>query len=62
MFEQAFKNIDDILFKDAGADSKLDYIGQTSWVMFLRYLNELESKKADEAELRGDNFSFIIDE
>ena len=62
MFEQTFKNIDDILFKDAGADSELDYIGQTSWVMFLRYLDELESKKADEAELRGDDYSFIIDE
>ena len=62
MFEQTFKNIDDILFKDAGADSELDYIGKTSWVMFLRYLDELESKKADEAELRGDDYSFIIDE
>ena len=62
MFEQTFKNIDDILFKDAGADSELDYIGQTSWVMFLRYLDELEAKKADEAELRGDNYNFIINE
>ena len=42
MFEQTFKNIDDILFKDSGADSELDYIGQTSWIMFLRYLDELE--------------------
>ncbi len=41
MFEQTFKNIDDVLFKDVGADSELDYIGQTSWVMFLRYLDEL---------------------
>jgi len=36
MFEQTFKNIDNVLHKDAGADSELDYIGQTSWVMFLR--------------------------
>lgn len=62
MFEQTFKNIDDILFKDAGADSELDYIGQTSWVMFLRYLDELEAKKADEAELKGGNYNFIIDQ
>ena len=53
MFEQTFKNIDDILFKDSGADSELDYIGQTSWIMFLRYLDELENQKADEAELEG---------
>jgi len=26
MFEQTFKNIDDLLYKDAGADSELDYI------------------------------------
>jgi len=62
MFEQTFKNIDDILFKDAGADSELDYIGQTSWILFLRYLDELELEKKDEAELRGEDYSFIIDE
>ena len=62
MFEQTFKNIDDILFKDAGADSELDYIGQTSWVMFLRYLDELEQDKADEAELEGKEYTFIVEE
>jgi type I restriction enzyme M protein len=62
MFEQTFKNIDDILFKDAGADSELDYIGQTSWILFLRYLNELELEKKDEAELKGLTYSFILDE
>lgn len=62
MFEQTFKNIDDILFKDAGADSELDYIGQTSWVMFLRYLDDLEQDKADEAALQGKGYKYIIDE
>ncbi|MEA3371502.1 MAG: N-6 DNA methylase, partial [Campylobacterota bacterium] len=62
MFETTFKNIDDILFKDSGADSELDYIGQTSWIMFLRYLDELEKDKADTAELEGKEYSFIIDE
>lgn len=62
MFEQTFKNIDDLLYKDSGADSELDYIGQTSWVMFLRYLDELEQDKADEAELRGEDYNFILDE
>ncbi|WP_431160861.1 N-6 DNA methylase [Flagellimonas beolgyonensis] len=61
-FEQTFKNIDDLLYKDSGADSELDYIGQTSWVLFLRYLDELEQEKADEAELRGEEYTFIIDE
>ena len=61
MFEQTFKNIDDILFKDAGADSELDYIGQTSWILFLRYLDELELERADEAELRGNQYEYILD-
>jgi len=29
MFEQSFKNIDDILHKDAGCGSELDYVEQT---------------------------------
>ncbi|NQU32626.1 MAG: N-6 DNA methylase [Bacteroidetes bacterium] len=62
MFEQTFKNIDDILYKDSGADSELDYIGQTSWIMFLRYLDELEQDKSDEAELQGKEYSYILDE
>lgn len=62
MFEQTFKNIDDLLYKDSGADSELDYIGQTSWVMFLRYLDELEQDKADEAALRGQDYQFILAE
>ncbi|MDW5289448.1 N-6 DNA methylase [Formosa sp. PL04] len=62
MFEQTFKNIDDLLYKDSGADSELDYIGQTSWVMFLRYLDELEQDKADEAELRGQEYNYILDD
>jgi type I restriction enzyme M protein len=62
MFEQTFKNIDDILYKDSGADSELDYIGQTSWVMFLRYLDELEQDKADEAALQGKSYEHILAE
>ena len=60
-FEQTFKNIDDPLYKDSGTDSELDDIGQTSWVTFLRYLDELEQDKADKAELCGENYSFILD-
>ena len=51
-----------MLYKDSGADSELDDIGQISWVMLLHYLDELEQDKADEAELRGEDYSFILDE
>ena len=50
-----------MLYKDTGADNELDDIGQTSWVMLLHYLDELEQDKADEAELRGEDYSFILD-
>ena len=60
-FEQIVKNIDDPLYKDSGSDSELDDIGQTSWVMLLHYLAELEQDKADESELRGEDYSFILD-
>ena len=50
-----------MLYKDSGADSELDDIGQISWVMLLRYLDELERDKRDEAELRGEDYNFILD-
>ena len=51
MFEQTFKNIDDILHKDAGCTSEMDYTEQSSWLLFLKYLDALEHDKAAEAEL-----------
>ena len=62
MFEQTFRNMDDVLYKDSGADSELDYIGQTSWILFLRYLDELERTRADEAALKGEAYEFLLDE
>jgi len=60
MFEQAFKNIDNELRKDAGVSSELDYIEQTSWVLFLKYLDDLEKEKKKEAELAGRAYKQII--
>ncbi len=60
MFEQTFKNIDDILHKDAGCSSELDYVEQTSWVLFLKYLDDLEKDKVTAAELRGKSYTNII--
>lgn len=60
MFEQTFKNIDDILHKDAGCSSELDYVEQTSWVLFLKYLDDLEKDKKTAAELSGKSYQTII--
>jgi type I restriction enzyme M protein len=61
MFEQTFKNIDDILHKDAGCGSELDYVEQTSWILFLKYLDDLEKDRATAAELTGKTYTPIID-
>jgi type I restriction enzyme M protein len=61
MFEQTFKNIDDILHKDAGCGSELDYVEQTSWVLFLKYLDDLEKDKITAAELTGKVYNPLIE-
>ena len=61
MFEQAFKNIDNIVWKEAGCTTELDYTEQTSWVLFLKYLDALESAKAMEAKLEGKKYKPIIE-
>ena len=61
MFEQTFKNIDDILHKDAGCGSELDYVEQTSWILFLKYLDDLERDRATAAELTGKTYTPIIE-
>ena len=60
MFEQTFKNIDDILHKDSGCGSELDYVEQTSWVLFVKYLDDLEKDKRTAAELTGKEYTSII--
>ncbi len=61
MFEQVFKNIDDILHKDAGCTSELDYTEQSSWLLFLKYLDSLERDKASIAALEGRKYTHILD-
>lgn len=61
MFEQAFKNIDDALWKEAGCTTELDYIEQTSWLLFLKYLDGLEEEKAAVAALEGKKYGYILD-
>lgn len=60
MFEQTFKNIDDVLWKDAGCGSELDYVEQSSWVLFLKYLDDLERERESVASLSGKAFEPIL--
>lgn len=62
MFEQVFKNIDDIIWKDSGCGSELDYIEQISWILFLKYLNDFEKNRKTVAGLEGSIYKPVIDE
>ena len=61
MFEQTFRNIDDVLWKEAGCTTELDYTEQSSWLLFLRYLDDLEKDREQKAELEGKKYTYIID-
>ena len=62
LFEQTFKNIDDCLWKDAGCGSELDYVEQSSWVLFLKYLDDLEKDRESAATLTGEEFQPLFSE
>ena len=61
MFEQVFRTIDDVLRKEAGCTTELDYTEQTSWLLFLKYLDALEQDRAEEAELEGKPYAYLLD-
>lgn len=60
MFEQTFKNIDNTLRTEAGCQNELDYIEQTSWIIFLKYLDDLEADRQAAAELSGKTYKPIL--
>jgi type I restriction enzyme M protein len=61
MFEQTFRNIDDVLWKEAGCTTELDYVEQTSWLLFLKYLDDLEKERSVAAELAVRAYTPILD-
>jgi type I restriction enzyme M protein len=62
MFETTFRNLDDTLRKDAGCSSELDYIEQTSWILFLKYLDDFEADREGAAILNGERYKRILRE
>ncbi len=59
-YEQTFNAIDNILRNEAGCSTELDYIEQTSWLLFLKYLNDLEQEQEMKAMLSGKEYKPII--
>ena len=62
MFEQTFNNLDNVLRQEAGCTTELDYTEQTSWLLFLKYLDDLELERGMEAGLKGKSYDYLIDE
>ena len=60
MYENAFNNIEKTLRAEAGIANELDYVEQISWVLFLKYLDDLEGERRDRAELEGQDYTPIL--
>lgn len=60
--EQKINRITDILRRDDGISGAMMYTEQISWILFLKFLNDLEESKADEALLIGKEYSYVLDE
>ena len=60
MFEQVFRNIDDTLWKDAGCSTELDYAEQSSWILFLKWLDDAEKEKETKAKLDNKTFNPVL--
>ena len=61
MFDAAFTAIDHVFHNDAGCSSELDYTEQTSWMLFLKYLDDIDHEQSLEAELENKEYSYLID-
>ena len=55
MFEQTFKNLDNVLRTEARCQNEFDYVEQTSWIIFLKYRDDLEADREAAAALTGNS-------
>ena len=52
--------MDDILWKDAGCSSELDYAAQSSWILFLKWLDDYQKEKDQSSALKGEKNQPIL--
>ena len=60
--QQKIDRITDILRRDDGISGAMHYTEQTSWVLFLKFLDDFESEKEDEAVLSGKDYQPVLDD
>lgn len=59
-YESTFNAIDAILRNEGGCSTELDYIEQTSWLLFLKYLDNLEKENEIEARMDKKDYKYLI--
>jgi len=59
--QQKIDRITDILRRDDGISGAMHYTEQTSWILFLKFLDDYEADKADEAILSGKPYEPVLD-
>ena len=52
-YNNVFKQLEDTLRKESGCTSELDYTEQSSWLLFLKYLDDKESENRAVSAIQG---------
>src|SRR5512145_3180920 len=61
MLGSLLKSARDIMRKDKGLNHDLDRLPLLTWIMFLKFLDDLELQREEEAKLAGRKFRRAID-
>lgn len=62
MLANLLKSARDIMRKDKGLNGDLDRLPLLTWIMFLKFLDDLEQQREEEAALSGKKFNSAIEE
>jgi type I restriction enzyme M protein len=60
--QQKIDRITNILRRDDGISGAMHYTEQTSWILFLKFLDDYEAEKAEDAILSGEDYVPVLDE
>src|SRR3989441_4709998 len=55
------KSARDIMRKDKGLSTDLDRLPMLTWIMFLKFLDDMEQIEESKAKLRGEKYRFAIE-
>jgi type I restriction enzyme M protein len=61
MLGSLLKSARDIMRKDKGLNGDLDRLPLLTWIMFLKFLDDLEQQREEEVKLAGDRFKPAIE-